>query len=81
MKKNAGTFRIEPDGFSIHTFELSKKVTNNDYKRMRDRLYCQRPKGEIGSLPAFWHVPSAGRTLLGLHYCSVAMICSQYAFS
>ena len=48
MKKNAGTFRIEPDGFSIHTFELSKKVTNNDYKRMRDRLYCQRPKGEIG---------------------------------
>ena len=47
MKKNAGTFRIEPDGFSIHTFELSKKVTNNDYKRMRDRLYCQRPKGEI----------------------------------
>ncbi len=47
MKKNAGTFRIEPDGFSIHTFELSKKVTNNDYKGMRDRLYCQRPKGEI----------------------------------
>ena len=47
MKKNAGTFRIEPNGFSIHTFELSKKVTNNDYKRMRDRLYCQRPKGEI----------------------------------
>lgn len=47
MKKNAGTFRIEPDGFSIHTFELSKKVTNNDYKRMRDRLYCQRSKGEV----------------------------------
>lgn len=47
MKRNAGTFRIEPDGFSIHTFELSKKVTNNDYKRMRDRLYCQRPKGDI----------------------------------
>lgn len=47
MKKNAGTFRIEPDGFSIHTFELSKKVTNNDYKRMRDRLYHQCSKGEI----------------------------------
>lgn len=81
MKKNAGTFRIEPDGFSIHTFELSKKVTNNDYKRMRDRLYHQCSKGEIGSLPAFWHVPSAGGTLLGLRYCSAAMICSQYAFS
>lgn len=47
MKKNAGTFRIEPDGFSIHTFELSKKVTNNDYKRMRERLYRQCPKGEV----------------------------------
>lgn len=47
MKKNAGTFRIEPDGFSIHTFELSKKVTNNDYKRMRDRLYHQCSKGEV----------------------------------
>lgn len=47
MKKNAGTFRIEPDRFSIHTFELSKKVTNNDYKRMRERLYRQCPKGEV----------------------------------
>lgn len=47
MKKNAGTFQIEPDGFSIHTFELSKKVTNNDYKRMRDRLYHQCSKGEV----------------------------------
>lgn len=28
MKRNAGTFRIEPDGFSIHTFELSKKVAS-----------------------------------------------------
>ena len=47
MKKNAGTFRIGPDGFSIHTFELSKKVRNNDYKRMRDRLYHQCSKGEV----------------------------------
>ena len=47
MKKNAGTFQIEPDGFSIHTSELSKKVTNNDYKRMRDRLYHQCSKGEV----------------------------------
>lgn len=47
MERNAGTFRIEPDGFSIHTFELSKKVTNNDYKRMRDRLYHQCSKGEV----------------------------------
>ena len=47
MKKKSGMFKLEPDKFSIHTFEISKKLTNQDYKRMRDRLYCQRPKGEI----------------------------------
>lgn len=47
MKKKSEMFKLEPDKFSIHTFEISEKLTNQDYKRMRDRLYCQCPKGEI----------------------------------
>ena len=44
-------------------------------------LTAHRKRVPIGSLPAFWYVPSAGGTLLGLRYYSAAMICSQYAFS
>lgn len=47
MKKESGMFKLAPDKFSIHTFEISKKMTNQNYKKMRDRLYCQCPKGEI----------------------------------
>lgn len=47
MKKKSGIFKLESDKFSIHTFEISKKLTNQDYKRMRDRLYCQCPEGEV----------------------------------
>ena len=47
MKKKSGMFKLEPDKFSIHTFEISKKLTNQDYKRMRERLYRQCPKGEV----------------------------------
>ena len=47
MKKKSGIFKLESDKFSIHTFEISKKLTNQDYKRMRDRLYHQCSKGEI----------------------------------
>ena len=47
MKKKSGMFKLEPDKFSIHTFEISKKLTNQDYKKMRDRLYCRCPRGEM----------------------------------
>ena len=47
MKKKSGMFKLEPDKFSIHTFEISKKMTNQNYKKMRDRLYCQCPKGGV----------------------------------
>ncbi len=33
MKKKSGMFKLEPDKFSIHTFEISKKLTNQDYKK------------------------------------------------
>lgn len=32
-------FELEPDGFAIHTFELSKKLTRHEYRRIKDTLY------------------------------------------
>lgn len=50
MKKlGVGSFQLEPDGFSIHTLEVVKRLSNKDYKRIRDRIYQQCPKGEIYS--------------------------------
>lgn len=37
--KKTAVFELEPDGFSIHTFELSKRLTRHEYHQMRDRLY------------------------------------------
>lgn len=33
-------FRLEPDGFSIHTFELSRQLTSSEYSSVKDKLYC-----------------------------------------
>lgn len=32
-------FTLEPDGFSIHTFELSRRMTHREYHSMKDKLY------------------------------------------
>ncbi|MCQ5128169.1 hypothetical protein NE562_00750 [Butyricicoccus faecihominis] len=37
---------LEPDGYSIHTFELSRKLTSFEWQRTKDELYRQC-KGEI----------------------------------
>ena len=34
MKKKSGMFKLGPDKFSIHTFEISKKMTNQNYKKI-----------------------------------------------
>lgn len=50
MKKpGAGSFQLEPDGFSIHTLEIVKKLSNKEYKRIRDSIYQKCPKGEMYS--------------------------------
>ncbi len=42
---------LQPDGFSIHTFELSRQLTANEYCSIKDKLYRQQeqsaPKGWI----------------------------------
>lgn len=35
-------FTLEPDGFSIHTFELSRRITHREYRSMKDKLYRQQ---------------------------------------
>lgn len=38
-KKKTAVFELEPDGFSIHTFELSKRLTRYEYYHMKGILY------------------------------------------
>lgn len=54
--KKTAVFELEQDGFSIHTFELSKKLTRLEYHRMKETLYSD-PKNEI-----YQEYP-------GRHYC------------
>ena len=46
-KLGLGSFHLEPDGFSIHTFELTRKLSAVDYKKLRDKLYRNCPAGGI----------------------------------
>ena len=42
IKVKEARFTLEPDGFSIHTFELSRKVTKREYRNIKDTLYQQQ---------------------------------------
>ena len=41
VKHKTANFTLEPDGFSIHTFELSKKLSATEYYDIKDQLYRQ----------------------------------------
>lgn len=59
--KKTTAFEMEPDGFSIHTFELSQKLTQKQYHQMKDKLYrLQEQPGE-----GQWIYQEEK----GLHYC------------
>lgn len=47
MERNSGKFQLEPDGFSIHTFELTKKLSRKEYRKLVDEAYCRCPSGQI----------------------------------
>ena len=38
-KQKTATFCLEPDGFSIHTFELTRGLTGVEYGDLKDKLY------------------------------------------
>ena len=47
MGKFSGKFQLEPDGFSIHTLELTKKLSRKEYRKLVDETYCPCPLGQI----------------------------------
>lgn len=42
--KKTAVFELEPDGFSIHTFELSKRLTMYEFRQIKDKLYRKQEK-------------------------------------
>lgn len=42
VKRRTARFTLEPDGFSIHTFELSRKIKRKEYYAVKDQLYRQQ---------------------------------------
>lgn len=39
IRRKTAKFELEPDGFSIHTFELSRQIKGKHYHEIRDYLY------------------------------------------
>ena len=42
VKHKTATFSLEPDGFSVHTFELSRKIEWREYHSIKEALYHQQ---------------------------------------
>lgn len=42
LKRKKSTFVLEPDGFSIHTFELSYELTASEFDRMKNEAYQEK---------------------------------------
>ena len=42
IKPKTARFTLEPDGFSIHTFELSRKLKRYEYHSVKNTLYMQQ---------------------------------------
>ncbi|MDO4271168.1 MAG: hypothetical protein Q4C72_09645 [Eubacteriales bacterium] len=40
LKRKKSEFVLEPDGFSIHTFELSYQMTVTEFQKMLDEAYA-----------------------------------------
>ena len=48
--KKVAVFELEPDRFSIHTFELSKRLTMYEFQQVKGKLYqCKKTQRESGS--------------------------------
>lgn len=46
-KHRQAEITLEPDGFSIHTFELSMKLSKSEWKKCKQRLFAdQEEAGE-----------------------------------
>lgn len=61
VRHKTAKFTLEPDGFSIHTIELSMELTYREFYEIKDRLYRQQ-KNEKGG----WIYPDGW----GNHICA-----------
>ena len=39
IRRKTAKFELEPDGFSIHTFELSCQIKGKQYREIKEYLY------------------------------------------
>jgi len=58
--KKTAVFELEPDGCSIHTFELSKKLKKHEYHTIKDTLYRNQERSKKVSIY---------QECKGCHYC------------
>ncbi len=42
LRQRNAAFTLEPDGYFIHTFELSQKLTKSEWNRVKDYLYTSQ---------------------------------------
>ena len=51
-KHKNSCINLSPDGFSVHTFEISRKLTEFEWNHCKDKLYCQQKEtGEYWIYP------------------------------
>ena len=55
IRNKTAKFELEPDGFSIHTFELWQQLTHAEYQAIREFLYSKNKSGKkVCTYPNDW---------------------------
>ena len=55
VRNKTAKFELEPDGFSIHTFELWQQLTHAEYPAIREFLYSKNKSGKkVCTYPNDW---------------------------
>lgn len=63
LKHKKAEIRMEPDGFSIHTFELSMQLSKSDWRKCKELLFAEQKKAG-----AIWIY--ADKSCKGLYTCT-----------
>lgn len=58
-------FTLTNDGFSIHTFELSRQYTQRSWNAIKDRLYRELEQRETGEQAWIYAVSKSGTGISG----------------
>lgn len=63
LKHKKAEIRLEPDGFSIHTFELSMQLSKSDWHNCKEQLYAKQRESDETFI-------YADKSCKGLHICT-----------